>query len=156
MRARREGSGEVDEEPPGRGPAHWKFGTTADVGIGARASTPQELFAQLGLGFTDLVSDRSKVSPVETREVVAHAKTLEGLVVDFLTDLIELFDEEGFLCSRIEIALEGSPPETLRGRLQGELYDPKRHPIHVQVKAVTLHRLQIDLSKGRARVIVDI
>jgi SHS2 domain-containing protein len=38
----------------------------------------------------------------------------------------------------------------------GEPFDPARHTAGTEVKAVTLHRLSVDLERGRARVIVDI
>lgn len=147
---------EVDEEPPGSAPAHWRFGTTADVGIGARAGSPEELFAELGKGLTDLVTDLSTVGARRTRRIEVRADSVEGLVVAYLTELIGLFDEEGFLTARPRVELRGDPPSSLLAELEGEELDVERHPIRVQVKAITLHRLEIDLGRGRARVIVDI
>jgi SHS2 domain-containing protein len=40
--------------------------------------------------------------------------------------------------------------------LQGETFDPERHTVRTEVKAVTLHHLVFDARAGRARVIVDI
>lgn len=145
-----------DGEPPGKGPAHWSFGTTADVGIGARAPSPGELFDQLGQGFTELVTDLSSVRPRTRREVRAEADTPEGLVVAFLGELIALFDEEGFLGRQFHAKLSGDPPRSVAATVDGEDYDPDRHPVHVQVKAATLHHLLVDLVRGRVEVIVDI
>ena len=149
-------SSEVDEEPPGHAPVHWRFGTTADVGIGARAASAEGLFAELGRGFTELVTDLTGIQARETRQIAVEADSVEGLVVAYLTELIGLFDEEGFLASAFRVELQGDPPRKLRAELRGEDFDPARHPVHVQVKAVTLHRLQVDLERRRARVIVDI
>ncbi len=144
------------EEPFGDAPAHWSFGTTADVGIGARARSPEALFAQLGEGYTELLTDLASVEPRATRALEVTSPSLEGLVVAYLTELIGLFDEEGWLTRRYEVSLEGDPPRRIEARLHGETYDPTRHHVKVQVKAVTLHRLEVDLRRGRAQVIVDI
>ena len=144
------------EEPPGDGPAHWSFGTTADVGIGARALSPESLFAHLGEGYTELLTDLASVEPKAARALQVSSPSLEGLVVAYLTELIGLFDEEGWLTRRYEVRLRGDPPRRIEARLQGETYDPARHRVKVQVKAVTLHRLEVDLARGRAQVIVDI
>jgi SHS2 domain-containing protein len=52
--------------------------------------------------------------------------------------------------------LKVNPPDALLARAWGEPWDEKRHARHMMVKAITLHRLEVDLRKGRARVIVDI
>lgn len=147
---------DADEEPPGSGPAHWKFGTTADVGLGARGKDPEELFAQLGQGLTELITDLKLVRAREERSWTVRSSTVEGLVVAYLTELVVAFDEEGFLGASFDVSLDGRPPTALTVKVQGETYDVLRHPIHVLVKAVTLHRLQVDLARGRARVVVDI
>lgn len=147
---------EPGREPPGTAAAHWTFGTTADVGVGARAPDAPGLFAELGRGLVDLMTDISTVRPTHKREIRAEARSLEGLVVAFLTEIIVAQDTGGWLFSRFEVELEGSPPVRLRSHAWGERFDPGRHPRRVGVKAVTLHRLEIDLARGRARVIVDI
>ena len=67
---------DADEEPPGAGPAHWKFGTTADVGIGARGGSPAELFAQLGQGLSALVTVLEWVRPATSRALLTTSLSL--------------------------------------------------------------------------------
>ncbi len=147
---------EVTTEPPGSHPAHWRFGTTADVGVGARADSLPELFRQLALGLSDLLTDVTRVSPREVRRIEVAAPSPEGLVVAFLTRLVQLFDVEEFLVGDLEVDVTGEPPRELRALLRGEAYDPPRHPPGVGVKAVTLHRMFLDLKRPRAQVILDI
>lgn len=135
---------------------HWRFGTTADVGIGASASRPGELFEELGVGLFSLMTDVRKVREVETRRISVDSPTPEGLLVKYLSELVYLHDAEGMLFSRFEVTLTGDPPRALTAALGGERWDAARHPRHVNVKAITLHRLELDLDRCRARVIVDI
>jgi len=46
----------------------------------------------------------------------------------------------------------------LRGEVRGEPFDPKRHPIEREVKAITYHQLSVerDGQGWRARVYVDL
>ncbi len=132
------------------------FPTTADMGIRASASTPEGLFEAMGLGLYALITDLRTVRPSETREVTATGVDLTDLSVDFLSRLLLLQQEEGFLVRDLRVELSGAPPTSLTAVATGELSDPARHPRRIEVKAITLHRLSVDLANGRARIIVDI
>jgi SHS2 domain-containing protein len=132
------------------------FPTTADVGIWARARTPALLYARLGVALSALSVDLRGVHPRQERRVRASGVDPASLLVAYLGELILLEQEEGFLVRDLTVELEGRPPTSLRATARGEPYEPGRHHRRKEVKAVTLHRLQLDLSAGRGRVIVDI
>ena len=132
------------------------FPTTADIGLWARADSPSGLFEALGLGLTALATDLRKVRPRLERSVSAAAPDPEGLAVAFLTELLILQETEGFLPRALHVRTVGSPPTALLATARGEAFDAARHPSRMHVKAVTLHRLTLDLARGRARLIVDI
>jgi SHS2 domain-containing protein len=132
------------------------FPTTADMGIRASAPTRAGLFEALGLGLYALITDLRTVRPAESREVRATGTDIGDLAVDYLSRLLLLQQEEGFLVREIGVALTGRPPTSLVARVRGEPFDIARHPRRIEVKAITLHRLSVDLERGRARVIVDI
>lgn len=77
-------------------------------------------------------------------------------MVAFLSELLVLRETEGFLPRTIRARTVGSPPTAVVASLTGETFDPERHVVRAQVKAVTFHRLLFDAKRGRARVIVDI
>jgi SHS2 domain-containing protein len=135
---------------------HWKFGTTADIGIGAVAGTPEELFSQLGAGLFSLMTDLGDIRLSEERSFTVTADSPQGLVVGFLNELLFLHETQGLVFRRMSVKLEGNPPSTLTAKAWGEPWDEKRHVRHMMVKAITLHRLEVDLRKGKAKVIVDI
>ena len=78
------------------------------------------------------------------------------LVVAFLTQLLDLAETDGFLARDIRARTVGDPPTAVLASVTGERFDPDRHTSRTEVKAVTLHDLVFDPSRGRARVIVDI
>jgi SHS2 domain-containing protein len=92
----------------------------------------------------------------EERAVSASGEDPTSLVVAYLTQLLLLQQTEGFLAREIRAQPVGDPPTAIVASVSGEPFDPARHFPRTEVKAVTLHRLEVDLERGRARVIVDI
>jgi SHS2 domain-containing protein len=141
---------------PARRRSYGSFPTTADVGIRATGRTPGELFEALGLGLFALMTDLRTVRPLEERTVTASASDLDGLVVAYLSQLILLQQDDGFLAREIRAHPVGRPPTSVLAVVRGERFVPGRHPRRTEVKAITMHQLRVDLAQGRARVIVDI
>jgi SHS2 domain-containing protein len=132
------------------------FPTTADVGLWARADSVSELFDALGLGLFALMTDLRKVRARSERVVQASGEDPGGLVVAYLTELIGLHDTDGFVARAIRCRAVGTPPTALLATLRGETWDADRHPERFDVKAATYHQLEVDLTRLRARVILDI
>ena len=141
---------------PARHRTYGRFPTTADVGIRATGGTVGELFEGLGLGLFALMTDLRKVRPTEDRTVTASGGDVEQLTVAYLSQLLLLEQEEGFLVREISARAIGRPPTSILATVRGEAFDAARHPRRVEVKAITMHRLTVDLVDRRARVIVDI
>ncbi len=94
--------------------------------------------------------------PLAERAVSASGSDPASLIVAYLTELLLLQQTEGFVAREIRAHPVGDPPTALVASVTGEVFDPARHSAGVEVKAVTLHALTVDLARGRARVIVDI
>jgi SHS2 domain-containing protein len=102
------------------------------------------------------MTDRRRVRPRLERAVSASGTDPSSLTVAYLTELLLLQQTEGFLAREIRARPVGDPPTAIVASVVGEPFDPGRHTVRTEVKAVTLHHLEIDLALGRARVIVDI
>lgn len=135
---------------------------TADVGFILRAPSREGLFVAALEAFTGTVSELAAVAPRIERRVVVEADDLPGLLVEWLEELIVRFEVDCFLFAAAEVEIEERPGGGLRlvSTLRGEPYDPARHPIEVQVKAVTYHGLEAGRDPAGdgwlARVILDI
>lgn len=132
------------------------FPTTADVGLWARAPTAAGLLEGLGLALFAQMTELKRVRPRLERTVTATGTDPTALVVAYLTALLDLEQDDGFVASRIAVRPEGSPPTRLVATAWGEPFDPQRHRARIEVKAVTFHRLVFDPARGVARVILDI
>jgi protein archease len=114
------------------------------------------LLEGLGLGLSALMTDLRRVRPHEERHVHAEARDPSGLVVAFLSELLLLYADDGFVARKITARTRGEPPTSVSATILGERFDPARHSARIEVKAVTLHELRFEPEHGRARVIVDI
>jgi SHS2 domain-containing protein len=102
------------------------------------------------------MTDLRRVRPREERAVSAAGADPTELVVAYLTELLKLEATDGFLAREIRVRPIGDPPTALVAGVRGEPFDPRRHAVGTEVKAITFHELALDLARGRARVIVDI
>ena len=132
---------------------------TADVGIEVRAATLDALFADAAAGFCDVVTEVGLIGTSEERVVEVEAAGLDLLLVTWLEELLFRFETSGVLYPRGEVTVEGKGESwSLRARMRGERFDASRHPLKVQVKAITYHGLEVERDEQgwRARVIFDI
>jgi len=137
------------------------FEHTADVGLSAWGDSLGELLAALAEGLTDVICDRRAVGSGQVRSIHVEAEDVESAAVDFLSQVLYAFDADGFLAreATIEAVVAAADARTnIRAELAGEPYDPDRHEIKTEVKAVTYHQLKI-APQGRrwqGRVILDL
>lgn len=132
------------------------FEHTADVGLRIEAATLVELFAEAGRGLMSLiVEDVDRVGGDESRALALEAASLEDLLFDYLSEVLYLFDAEGFVPVRYELETDGC---RLRAVLGGGAFDPARDGGGLEVKAITYHGLKVErLGSGyAAEVIVDV
>jgi SHS2 domain-containing protein len=132
------------------------FDHTADVGIIARGATLGEAFANAAKAMFSLMVDLDRVEPREERRVEATADDREGLLVNWLAELIYLSEVDNLVFGRFEI--DEISDARIVARAFGEPLDLERHNPKLMIKAVTRHMLQVAESDGvwQARVILDI
>jgi SHS2 domain-containing protein len=132
------------------------FEHEADVGLIVRGSDGPELFATAGRAFFDLVCRLDTVEERDRYELAGEAGGVESLLVDWLNDLVYLFQGEGVVCRRF--AFSKWSPTGYRAEAFGEPVDESRHEPRDLVKAATYHGLSVKELLGRweARVILDV
>ena len=126
-----------------------------------RAPSREALFAEALVAFTDTLTDHRRVAPDEVHRLEVTAEDLPGLMVEWLGELVYRFEVDGLLFSRAEVRVEeGDEGWRLVAEARGESYDEEKHPLEVQVKGVTYHRLEVreeaDGGGWFGRVIFDI
>ena len=128
---------------------------TADIGIVAYGADLKESFANAALALFSLIAELDNVSEGFRQELEVTAEDEEGLLVQWLNELIYLFDVEHLIFRRFEIV--DFTPTRLRAICYGERVDPLRHKLKTGVKAATYHMLKVDKSGDhKVQVILDI
>jgi SHS2 domain-containing protein len=80
----------------------------------------------------------------------------EGLLVAWLSEMLYLYEVDGFLAAGSTIS--HLTDAALHAEVAGEAFDPARHRVAGHVKAITYHGLEITRDAGgwRAPIIVDV
>ena len=129
---------------------------TADLRIEIRGKDLKELFQNAGKAFFSVLTDRRKIKKNEKLEVAVTAESAEELLVNWLNELIYVFEVKKMVFGQIKI-LKLSKTE-LSAQLKGEKFNPAKHVIIDKPKAATYHLFKIEKSQSNftAKVVFDL
>ncbi|MEW5746138.1 MAG: archease [Nitrospirota bacterium] len=125
---------------------------SGDVGLEAFGASREEAFGNAALGMYALITDLSAITERQDLEVRAEGDSPEGLLVNYLNELIFHFDTYGFIGKRVDIAELSDT--AIRATVHGEEFDADRHERRLLIKAATYHRIKVAESDGRWEVAV--
>lgn len=128
---------------------------TADVGIIAYGTDISQAFVNAARALFSLITEIDDVEEVMYRDMELTASDEESLLVEWLNELIYLFDAEGIIFKRFDITELDS--KHLKARSYGEKVDSSKHQLKTGVKAATYHMLKVDKDNGcKVQVLFDI
>jgi len=126
---------------------------TSDVYVQAYGRSLEEAFENAALGLTGVVTDVSRIRPEQTVEETVEAEDLQMLLYKWLEAILVRLDAEQMVFSvfNVKIEREGCK-HVLKAVMRGERFKPGWHTSGTQVKAVTLHEMEIEEYPGKARI----
>jgi protein archease len=129
---------------------------TADVGFEATGATREEVFVNAARALQDLSVDLNSIVSREEVAVAVEGENPSELLVNWLSQILYLFDAEGWVFR--DFGLRRLEDRALDAVARGEKFDRARHPVKLQVKAITYHQLKLEHTPHgwRAQVYVDI
>jgi SHS2 domain-containing protein len=132
----------------------------ADIAFRAWGKDLEELFKVAGDATINvMIEDLDSIELKETRTFSLENDELDMLLFNFLQELVYYKDSEQLLlrAQQVEIS-EKDGLHQLNAVTTGEAIDRDRHEQRVDVKAVTLHRFQLEKTDDgwTAMVILDI
>jgi SHS2 domain-containing protein len=132
------------------------FDHTADLGLEIFGKDERELFSNAAFAIFDLTVDLRDVNASEVRRISVTGSDREDLFINYLREILYIFNGEGMLLKEFSI-LEISS-RRLVGEVRGEAFNSERHSIKAEIKAVTYHQVEVGKNKGgwKARVIFDV
>ena len=133
---------------------------TADIAFEAYGQSKEEMFIAAADALMNvMVEDLGTIAERLWREVSVEAETLEMLLFQFLQEFIFYKDAEQLLLRAARMRFkEHKGMWMVTARAYGETLDPGKHPLNVDVKAVTMHQFSVSENQGqwKARVVLDI
>ncbi|MBI3112381.1 MAG: archease [Ignavibacteriales bacterium] len=128
----------------------------ADIGLEAHGKSLQEVFEYAGRGLMSIIVDPAGIDPIEQRFLTLAASDRENLLVQWLSEILYLYDGQDFLIA--DVAIEHISPTAIEAIVTGDIVDTRKHQFRMDVKAVTYHQLMVEEREDgcTARVFFDI
>jgi len=130
--------------------------TTADACFRAYGKNLNVLFENSALAMFEIMVNTKQIEPKVERKIKAKAQDLQGLLFEWLNELLVFYGAENLAFSKFEVDLDEKSLE-LKAKVWGEKINPEKHETKSEVKAATYHKMEIKKNKEwKAQVIVDI
>lgn len=132
----------------------------ADAYIAAYGKTLEEAFENAALATFETMTQTNRITPKTEETVEVEGYDQKALLYNWLEVLLVKFDTTKTLYNKFAIdkIQKTDKGYKLKAKVQGEKYNPKKHPQKVGVKAITYHRMEIKKtpSKTTVKFILDI
>ena len=132
----------------------------ADIAFTAWGPTLEETFvAAADAVVSAMVDNLDSIQPQEERPLRIEHDQLDLLLFNFLQELIYYKDADQLLLRVPQVDIvKTAGKHVLQASAWGEKLDPTRHRLEVDVKAVTLHRFQLEQTDQgwNALVVLDV
>lgn len=115
---------------------------TADIGVKAYGKNLSEAFENAAKAMFDIITDNSKIKSQGEYKIDLKADNFEQLLVDFLSELLFIFETEHIVISKTIVELELEKVK-LNAKIFGEEFDKSKHKMGAEIKAVTYHMLEV-------------
>ena len=135
---------------------HELFEHTADLGLRVRAPDLNTLFREAAeCLFSAVLDNLGEVRPNHRVDLAVSGTDREFLLFDWLKELLLRFETDRLLFAAFDVRVSETG---LTATARGEPFDPERHTLAHEVKAITYHELKVvEPPDGwLAEVIVDI
>ncbi|NJD75531.1 MAG: archease [Candidatus Methanoperedens sp.] len=131
---------------------------TADAAFEAEGGTLEELFNDAAVAMFEIMVDTGSVSPRVTKTIDLVNEDIDGLLFDWLSELVYLKDAEGVVFSRFDVKIKKNGSYELNAVATGENINRNKHRLRSDVKAVTYHMFEVKKTGDvwSARVVLDL
>jgi SHS2 domain-containing protein len=129
---------------------------TADFGIHVYGSDSKELFANAAWALFDVITEIDRLAGLDSCHIEVSGDDWSDLMVNWLREVLYLWNGKELLVKKASIL---SLSETkLTATIECDSFNPDRHVIKTEIKAVTYHQIQVTSSPHGwdAKIIFDI
>lgn len=129
---------------------------TADFGIHVFGSDLKDLFSNAAFAMFDLITDIKSLKGADESSLNVKGVDRPDLMVNWLRELLYIWNGKEKLVKSINIIF--ITENELAAKIKFDSFDPARHSIKNEIKAVTYHQIQVNqIAKGwESRIIFDV
>ncbi|MEG8947593.1 archease [Rosettibacter firmus] len=129
---------------------------TADVAVEVEGSTLEELFISAFSAWKEIVMGTNSQSREQSKKFLFSSKTLEELLIEFLSELNYQLYTKKWIINFINKILIHKVNENyhLDVEVFGESIKKKDYVIKEEIKAVTFHKMKIEEKNGNFSTII--
>ena len=129
---------------------------TADFGIHVSGTSSKDLFANAAEALFDVITDIDSLTGYDSCHIEVSGEDWSDLMINWLREILYLWNGKERLVKSANIT--SLSENKLSAQVVFDPYDPDRHAIKTEIKAVTYHQIQVKLTPSgwTARIIFDI
>ena len=129
---------------------------TADFGIQVSGTHSKDLFANAAEALFDVITDIDSLTGQDSCFVEVSGEDWSDLMVNWLREILYLWNGKERLVKSANITALSA--NKLSAQVVFDPYDPDRHTVKTEIKAVTYHQIQVKRTPSgwTARIIFDI
>lgn len=117
---------------------------TADLKFRAYGKSLEDCFQNSARAMVSAISNPESIEGKCLKKIMLEAETPEILLHDFLSELLFLFETRDMLFKEFQVSIKENRGYKLKAELKGERFNPKKHEIKTEIKAVTYHEMLIE------------
>ena len=129
---------------------------TADIGLHVFGKDPTELFTTAAQALFDIMMRDSQLIAAQSLPLHVEGLDWPDLMVNWLREILYLWSGKDLLVNEARILK--IEPRKLDAVIFVDPYDPERHTVNTEIKAVTYHQIEVTklMTGWEAKVILDV
>ena len=136
----------------------------ADIRFIAYGDTPETLFENAALAMLSVIADTDTIRPEIQFDIDLETVSPENLMVDFLSELLFLFDAEETVLAKAKVSEigkrndDGEEKYFIKAAVFGAPIDVSRQNFKTEVKAVTYSGIRVEKKENgyETEVVLDL
>jgi SHS2 domain-containing protein len=129
---------------------------TADIQVHAVGDTLEQAIREVVLAMMNVMTSSDTIRSEVSRETTLSSPDIEILIVNYLSEYLYYFDAERLLFADVSISPiqydEKTEEYTITSVSYGENFDPQRHEMKTEIKAITYSFLEVIQKKEKSEI----
>ena len=132
------------------------FSRSSDLAVKVFGKSQADLFANSAFALFDVLTEVDKVEVNDHLTLEVEGADRDDLMVNWMRELLYLYQRSGYLLK--EFVVREVKDNYIRGEVSGEKFDPDRHEIQREIRAVVSHQSRMEKTGDQwtAQVVLEL